>query len=71
MKLLYVFKERAPIFIELARRAGPSSPDAIPDEGCPSITGFAKRGPTLTACLISYTACHFSCEHGFFAAYVP
>src|SRR5947207_12471352 len=27
--------------------------------------------PTLTACLISDTACHFSCKHWFFAAYVP
>ena len=27
--------------------------------------------PTLTACLISDTACHFSCKHRFFAAYVP
>src|SRR5215472_18446871 len=28
-------------------------------------------GPTLTACLISDTACHFSCKHWFFAAYSP
>src|SRR5215467_5485589 len=29
------------------------------------------RRATLTACLISDTACHFSCGHWFFAAYCP
>ena len=32
---------------------------------------FVGGLPTLTACLISDTACHFSCEHWFFAAYCP
>jgi len=31
MKLLYVFKERAPIFIELAWRISLSSADLLPD----------------------------------------
>src|SRR4029077_11206222 len=33
------------------------------------IRGTSIRRPTLAACLISDTACHFSCKHWFFAAY--
>src|SRR5712671_7514628 len=35
------------------------------------IRGTSIWRPTLTACLISDTACHFSCKHWFFAAYCP